>query len=338
MPDTKSQVLSYLEENSGVFLSGEVIASDLNISRNSVWKAIESLRRDGFQIEAASRRGYSLSGKADKISLSEISRYLSDDSYSNLITIHDSLDSTNKAAKSMASLDAPHGTVIIATKQTGGTGRRKRSFSSPEGGIYMSIILRPESFFLKNHMLITPFSAICVCKAIEDLTGFTPSIKWMNDLYLNGKKICGILSEAGSDFDTGELEFIVVGIGINFNSDLKDFPTDIRSTIGHLYNKGQETISKNQLIAKIIDMLLSPSAISEKDIIDEYKKRMHMLGTTITIKPSGNEKGAEMISQSNLVYKAKAIDVDANGKLIVELPSGEIKTLSSEDISIKLTQ
>jgi BirA family biotin operon repressor/biotin-[acetyl-CoA-carboxylase] ligase len=273
MPDTKEMVLSYLEENRGQFSSGEAIATKLNISRNSVWKAIESLRRDGFQIEAASRRGYSLSGKADKISASSIIKYSTHPLDQELILVHDSLESTNKTAKSKALFDAPHGTVVIATKQTGGTGHKKHSFSSPKGGIYMSVILRPEDFEIKNQKLFTPFSVLCVCKAIEESTGFKPCIKGINDIFLGDKKICGILTEAGTDFDTGDIQFIVVGIGIYFNIDLSEVPSEFRKKIGTIYKKGEEAVSINQMIARILDLLLSPENIDEEDILNEYNVR-----------------------------------------------------------------
>ena len=256
MPDTKSKVLSYLEENSGKFSSGETIAAELGISRNSVWKAIESLRRDGFQIEAASRRGYSLSGKADKISLSEIKKYLPVSINSDLISVYNSLESTNKTAKSEASFDAPHGTVIIASEQTGGIGKKRHVFASPKGGIYMSIVLRPDHFPVEDYKQITSFCAQSVCKAIEMLTDLSPTISETNDIYLGDKKICGILSEASYEFDTEEIQYVIVGIGIHFNSESSDFPAMIRKTVGTLFAKGEETTTKNELIAKILELIL----------------------------------------------------------------------------------
>ncbi|WP_022760182.1 MULTISPECIES: biotin--[acetyl-CoA-carboxylase] ligase [unclassified Butyrivibrio] len=321
MTDTKSLVLNYLEDNSGRFSSGEVIAKELKLSRNSVWKAIESLRREGYIINASPRRGYSLSAPADNITLSGIAKYLSPGVDSELITIYDELESTNKTARSMASFDAPHGSVIISKTQTGGTGRKKRHFSSPKGGIYMSIILRPERMNIFDYSLITPFVGVCVCKALESAIGVFPSIKWLNDLYIDDKKICGILSEAGTDFDTGELQYIVIGIGINFNSDINEFPPDLRKTAGSLFEKGGETISKDRLIADILNNILTNDV--PDCIVEEYKSRMKMLGSTIrVITTDGN-------------YEAKAIDVNEKGKLIVELPDKTTKILSSEDVSTK---
>ncbi|WP_044957233.1 biotin--[acetyl-CoA-carboxylase] ligase [Butyrivibrio sp. LC3010] len=323
MPDTKSKVLKYLEDNRGQFSSGETIASELNLSRNSVWKAIESLRREGFRIEAASRRGYFLSGKADRISKDEISLYLDKSININDITIYETLESTNKTAKSAAVLDARHGSVIISEIQSNGTGKRKSSFTSPKGGIYMSIILRPENLSFSNCSLITPLTTVCICKALEASSGLSPSIKWMNEIYLNDKKVCGILTESGGDFDTGDMQYVVVGIGIYFSSD--SLIENAKSPIGSLFKSGEEPISRNELIAYILNELLS-SSNSEKFsdpefIIAEYKKRLKSLGKTVTI---NSDEGT---------YTAKAIDIDKNGKLIVELPDKTTKTLSSEYLS-----
>ena len=323
MTDTKTLVLNYLEENSGRYFSGETIAKELHISRNSVWKAIESLRREGYRISAAPRRGYSLSAKADNITVSGISKNLSPYVSSELITVYDELESTNKTARSMATFDAPHGTVIIAKRQTGGTGRKKRHFTSPEGGIYMSIILRPEKLETDGFSLITPFAGVCVCRAIEENTSVFPKIKWLNDLYIEDKKVCGILAEAGTDFDTGELQYIVLGIGINFNSEAEAFPPELRKTVGSLFLKGEESISKNELIAAILNNILKGSI--PENIIDEYKSRMNMLGKSILVISSDKE------------YEAVALDINKKGKLIVELPDKSTRVLSSEDISIKLT-
>ncbi len=323
MTDTKTLVLNYLEDHSGSFFSGEALANELHISRNSVWKAIESLRREGYQIAAAPRRGYSLSAKADNITLSGISKYLSPKVDPELITIYDELESTNKTARSMATFDAPHGSVIISKIQTGGTGRKKRHFSSPKGGIYMSIILRPENLKMSDYSLITPFAGVCVSKAIEKTTLKSPSIKWLNDLYIKDKKICGILAEAGTDFDTGDLQYIVLGIGINFSSDPYDFPPEIRKTVGSLFGKGEETVSRNKLIAEILNSVLEGDV--PESIIDEYRSRMNMLGKRIRVIAMDAE------------YDATAIDINEKGKLVVELPDKSTRILSSEDISIKLT-
>ncbi len=328
MSGTKESVLKYLEKNTGTFSSGEKIASELGLSRNSVWKAIESLRRDGYRIEAASRRGYSLSAESDILSISGISSFLSDNINADLIKIYDSLESTNKTAKSEASFDAPHGSVVIAKSQSSGSGRRNRSFYSPEGGIYMSVILNPDSLPFTNTALITAYTAVCICEAIEKLINVTPSIKWVNDIYIGSKKICGILTESASDFETGRIQWIVVGIGINFSVEINDFPRDIRSRAGSLFIPGEETISKNHLIAEILNRLFSQNGHTKNpasSILKKYRSHLNMLGEEITvINPDGSQ------------YSAIAHDIDENGKLIIILNDNTKKTLSSEEISIMI--
>ncbi len=328
MSETKEIVLRYLEKNKGSYFSGETIARELSLSRNSVWKAIESLRRDGYHIEAASRRGYSLSAESDIISATAIASFLSKDTSIDNINIYDKLESTNKTAKSAASFDAKHGTVIIAGSQTAGSGRKNHGFFSPEGGIYMSVVLNPDTLPFSPPSLIMSFTANCICKSIEKLTDLKPSIKWTNDIYLGSEKICGILTESGMDFESGDLQWIVVGIGINFSMNKSDFPNDIRKKAGAMFVPGEETISRNHLIAEILNKILCSdknSYQSSSQIIGEYKSRMNMLGKEINVIPKSSEK-----------YIAKAMDIDENGKLIIELPDGSKKTLSSEEISITL--
>ncbi len=328
MSGTKESVLKYLEKNRGSFSSGEKIASELKLSRNSVWKAIESLRRDGYRIEAASRRGYSLSAESDVLSVSGITSFLSDNINTDLIKIYDRLESTNKTAKSAAAFDAPHGSVVIAKSQSSGSGRRNRTFFSPEGGIYMSVILKPESLPFTNTALVTAYTAVCICETIEKLVNVTPSIKWVNDIYIGSKKICGILTESASDFETGMIQWIVVGIGINFSVDITEFPRELRSKAGSLFTPGDETISKNHLIAEILSRLFSAKKHAKNpasSILKKYRSHMNMLGEEITvICPDGSK------------YKAIAHDIDENGKLIVKLPDETKKTLSSEEISIMI--
>ena len=328
MAGTKERVLKYLEQNKGTFSSGEMIAGELSLSRNSVWKAIESLRRDGYQIEAASRRGYSLTGEHDFLSVPGIQTFLKSKISPEQIFIHDSLESTNKSAKSAASFDAAHGTVIIAKSQKSGSGRKNHTFFSPPGGIYMSIVLRPESLPFSNPALITSYSCVSICKALEKLTDLKPSIKWINDIYLDNRKICGILTESGTDFESGELQWIVVGIGINFSISEKDFPGELKQKAGSIFIPGEETISKNHLIAEILNQLFplnDGSAVDAPAIISDYRSRMNILGKKITVHPI-----------NGISYPAKALDINENGKLLIELPDGSTSLLSSEEISVTL--
>ena len=319
MSDTKELVLKYLEENNDSFSSGEEIASRLNLSRNSVWKAIESLRRSGYQIEAAPRKGYHILGDTDPIILKQITAHLNPEIHSEFIHIYNSIESTNKTAKGAAAFDAPHGTTIIAETQTLGSGRKKRPFYSPKGGIYMSIILNPARLPFENTNLVTAYAAVSVINAVKKLTGISLGIKWSNDLYYENKKVCGILTESAGDNDTGELSWIVVGIGINFKVNTKSFPSECKDRAGSLLPLNDSSVSKNELIAEILNNILIPK--TDLDIISEYRDHSFILGKEITV-----------IEKASL-YLATAVAIDDNGKLIVALPSGIEKALSSEEIS-----
>ncbi len=240
----------------------------------------------------------------------------------NTIIVMDEVDSTNLELKRLAGTGAKDGTVVIAEHQTSGRGRLGRSFFSPAGsGIYMSLLLKP-SFEEERATLVTTAVSVAVCRAIEKISGKQPMIKWVNDLYLNGKKICGILTEAIRDAVSGKIEYIVIGIGINCAE--TEFPDDIKSIAGSICEK-EEEISRNELAAEIIkEINLMDNLTDSGDFIDEYKRRSFVIGKDIRILGKTEEL-------------AKALDIDENGGLVVRLWSGEIKILSSGEISIRLS-
>ena len=253
---TLEKVLFILESNKDKYTSGEEMAQQCGVSRNAVWKAIKDLRQKGYGIEAASNKGYKLANDNDIISVEGIKACLSQKYDKADIFVYDSLKSTSDKAKELAMNGCPHGTVIVAAKQTGGRGRRDHSFFSPEGGLYMSIVLKPELLFSTDSKTITSFVGGAVISAIKELTGIEPYIGGINDLYVDGKKICGILLESGSEFDSNTLQWIVAGIGINFDSDIDTFPEDVKERASSLFERGKATITKNALIASIINKIL----------------------------------------------------------------------------------
>ena len=248
-----------------------------------------------------------------------------------VIHIHPSLESTNDTAKNMQ--NPGHGTVVMADHQAAGRGRHGRSFFSPPGcGIYMSVVLHPEQLQLDDMALITPMAAVAVCEAIEAITPKTPEIKWVNDVLLEGKKICGILTESvlcplpQSGSSNQKINHIVVGIGINFYAPADGFPEEISQTAGALFElPTHETschVTRNQLAAEIINRLLAQENTSQR-VIAAYKKRLRMLGKRVSVISSG------------ATYEATALDIDAQGGLIVQKDCGEILTLTAGEISIR---
>ena len=320
---TKNKVLELLEKNRGRHLSGEVIAGRLNISRSAVWKAINSLKQDGYDIQAMTNRGYFLSSKSNILSIQGLFPFLLNESYAEKINVYKSLESTNKTAKEMALKGCEHGTVVITDHQTAGKGRFGRSFySPPESGLYMSIILRPGFINLPSVTMITSATAVVVCRAVQTVTGQNPGIKWVNDILLNDKKICGILTEAVTDFESGGVEWIVVGIGININT--TDFPGDLNEIAASIVPYQMAGSVRNRLAAEIVNSFLSSDTwINNKDVFTEYKSKLAMLGSKVTVN-SGNE-----------TFEAVALDIDEACRLIVQKENGKTLVLSSGEVSIK---
>ena len=254
---TIDKVLSFLEGNRGKFMSGADMAKNIGISRNAVWKSVNELKQKGYEIESVTNKGYRLTDQNDIISVQGIRSYMDPELLSNAgeLIIYESIDSTNDKAKELALKGAEHGTCVVAVKQEGGRGRRDHHFYSPEGGIYMSVILKPDRIPLLKSDIITARVGACVCESIENLTGIIPDIRGINDLYIGDRKVCGILIESGSEFDSGTLQWIVAGIGINFDSDIKKFPPELSEKATSLFEPGKAAISKNCLIARILQSI-----------------------------------------------------------------------------------
>lgn len=320
----KGKVLKILEENKGRNISGEEIAKTLNISRTSIWKAINSLRNEGYVINAVTNKGYSLATNTDFISKEGISLYLNKSCSDIEIYNYKTISSTNEIAKNLALSGAKHGTVVISEEQTAGKGRLGRSFYSPANtGIYMSIILRP-NLTAMDSVLITTSSSVIICESIKKVTGIDCQIKWINDIYLNNKKVAGILTEASTNFESGTIDYLILGIGINFNQPKDDFPDELKSIASSLFNNNSNNINRNMLCAEIISNILDMTPrIKNYDFISEYKKRSIVLNQEIIYISSG------------ISSKGKAININCDGSLVVEHDDGSIKILNSGEVSIR---
>ena len=318
--NTKKSVLELLEESRGEPVSGEKAAALLQVSRNAVWKAVRELKKDGYQIEATTKKGYRFCETNDILSAEGMKPYLKDSQFSENICVFPVLESTNFTAKEAAVNGAPHGSVTVALRQTFGKGRYSRTFFAPTGGIYMSFILRPEYIPFKNATTITAFAAISVCESIEAVTGKNPSIKWVNDIFLSDLKICGISTEAATELESGSFAWIVLGIGINY--DTREFPENLAGIAGSIYPNGNAPQPKNRLAAEVINRILSRAYPTETEVFAAYKKRLMMLGKNITV------------YSTNETYEATAIDIDEAGRLIVQKQNGETCALFAGEISL----
>lgn len=341
---TRGNVLKTLEENKGSAVSGEELASRLNISRAAVWKAIQDLRREGYSIDAITNKGYCLAPDSDVLSVEGILPYVEEHSIGDRIHVFKTLESTNLTAKKMALDGAPYGTVVIAEEQTRGRGRMGRSFfSPPAGGIYMTFILEPR-FDSARSVLITTAASVAVCKAIEKVTGISCRIKWVNDIYMEDKKICGILTEAVTDFESGHIDHIVLGIGINYSTARSAFPEELSGIAGSLYEKSAKTvgnngnhlsegISRNRLIAEVINQMLEINEnLESRDFIEEYKNRSFVLGKEILVIPTAGIGKERNLAEG---IPASAVDIDPDGGLVVRYRDGTVQTLNSGEISIR---
>lgn len=319
----KDEVLACLEQNREGSISGEQLAERFQVSRSAIWKAIRSLREEGYSIEAVTNRGYRLVEAGDRLSAAGIASFVKYHDQENIL-VFDEVDSTNIRAKALALEGAPHGTAVIADCQTAGRGRLGRSFASPSGsGIYMSMILRPEAD-LGKAMLITTAAACAACRAVREQTGREAGIKWVNDIYLGQKKICGILTEAMTDFETGNLESVIVGIGINFRAAPESYPADVLERLTWIYGKEEQGISRNQLAAAVMDeMLRLADHLEDRSFLDYYREHAIMLDRDVRC-IRGNE-----------TWEAHTVDIDRDGGLIIRLADGTLQTLSSGEISIR---
>lgn len=321
----KEKILKLLKDNKNQFISGQEISEQLKVSRTAVWKYINALKEEGYEIESVSRKGHMLLSAPNILSYEEISEYLNTQHIGREIFYFDSIDSTNVKAKELANNEKTHGVVVIAEEQTNGRGRLGRSWSSPNRkGIWMSIILKPQ-IEPQDAVKITQVVAAAVWKALVQIEVRT-QIKWPNDIVLNGKKVCGILTEMNGELN--RLNYLVVGIGINANANINEFPEEIRNTATSLKAETGHEIERKKLVALILNnfeelynKLLEDRSIEEAMKI--CKENSALIGKDVRLIIRGEEK------------EAKAIDISEEGELIIQDKSGDISKIISGEVSVR---
>lgn len=320
----KEKLLPLLQDKGGEFLSGEEAAGILGVSRAAVCKAVKSLRAEGFMIDAVTNKGYRLAGNSDIITKEGVSALLADEPYNTEIIVLKSTESTNTVLKELASRGKPEGTVLFALEQTAGKGRFTRRFSSPpDSGVYMSLLLRP-GLPAAQAALITTAAAVAVCEAAEALSGRKTGIKWVNDVLIDGRKICGILTEASVDIESGNIDYAVLGIGLNAYEPSGGFPEEIKSIAGSIFPE-KCTGLKDRLAAQVIKNFMKHyRRLSDKTYIDSYRRHCIVPGRRITVLKNGEP------------HPAKALGIDNDCRLLVRYEDGREESLSSGEISIKL--
>ena len=314
----KYKILEKLKQGED-FISGQEISKEFHITRAAIWKYINILREDGYNIESVPSKGYRLVSLPDILSYEEIKEYLKTDFMGRSIYYFNSIDSTNKKAKEIA-LDEKEGTVLIAEEQTAGKGRMGRSWVSPKGkGIWMSLILKPTMEPMKVPKL-TLIGAAAVYKALENM-GIKAQIKWPNDVLIDGKKICGILTEMSGELNM--VNYVIMGIGINVNLDEGDFPEELKDKATSLKISTGKEISRKELTANILNEFEKLYLkFKEEDNIEEVLKISRensiLLGEEVRI------------IRGNNIKIGKAIDINDNGELVVEVGDKVEKIISGE--------
>jgi len=319
----KSKILEKLKGNED-FISGQEISKDFHMTRAAIWKYINILREEGYNIESVPSKGYRLVSLPDLLTYEEIREYLDTDFIGRNIHYFDSIDSTNKKAKEIA-LDEEEGTVLISEEQTDGKGRMGRDWVSPKGkGIWMTIILKPNIEPMKVPKL-TLLGAAAVNKALDKM-GIKTQIKWPNDILIAGKKICGILTEMSGELSM--INYIIMGIGINVNLDEGDIPEELKDKASSLKISTGEEINRKELTANILNELEKLYiSFKEEDNKDEVLKICRensiLLGEEVKI------------IRGNDIRLGKAIDIKEDGELLVKFEGDNIESIISGEVSLR---
>lgn len=319
----KEQVLEFLWKAQDDYISGAELARRLGVSRTAVWKAMGQLRARGYLIESVTNKGYRLSPRSNVLSAAGVEKYLKTKGLS--IQVVDEVDSTNSALKRMAAEGAPHGSVLIAERQSAGRGRMGRSFYSPAGtGLYMSLLLRPR-MEAQRATLVTTSAAVAVAEAIEHLAGEPAQIKWVNDVLFHGRKVCGILTEAGMDFESGMIDHVVLGIGVNTAAPAEGFPEELQSIAGAAFEAAPVPELRCRLTAEILDRFMGYYAcLGSRVCYQAYKSRSVVLG-----------KDVQLISPGREAVPARVLDIDADFALVVKTGDGQVRRVNAGEISLR---
>ena len=314
----RDDLLAELEKRRGEDVSGQALAERFGVSRSAVWKAVNALRAAGFEISSTPNRGYRLRAEDDRLSAAGVRAALGEACAGLRVRVYETLDSTNQEAKRLLAAGEPCPMLLLAEEQTAGRGRRGRGFYSPAGeGLYMTLALQPRAA-LSQATLLTAAAAVAVAQAVEALTALACQIKWVNDVYLDGKKLCGILTEASGSFEADALSSVCAGIGVNVRT--RDFPEEFAGRACSLWPRA---VSRNRLAAEIAVRLLNFAAdLGARDFLEEYRRRSLVLGKAVTFTRGGGER------------RALAVGIGENGELIVRYDDGREEALNAGEVRI----
>lgn len=310
--NVKDELLSILLETDSS-ISGSELAERIGCSRMAISKSATGLAAEGYKIAVSRSGGYKLE-KSDVLSLPVLKHLFDIPVYYRPVCM-----STMIEAKDLVNKGAVPPFAVVAGRQEGGRGRLGRSFFSPEGGVYISIVLAGSS--IPKPDMLTTSASLATARAIEGLTEIGCSIKWVNDIYIHGRKAVGILTEGIVNMEEGGLDKAIIGIGVNLRPGAEPVPDELSDKIIYLYPSGDAPITRAELAARIAREII---AIQGEDFIEEYRARCFILGSSITVIKNGVGRDAV------------AIDVDDKAELVVRYPDGRLEALSSGEVTLRI--
>ena len=318
----KAEILTILKDTDG-YVSGQELCERFGVSRTAVWKAMNQLKKEGYEIKSVQNKGYHLVRTPDILSKNELVSIRKTKWVGTEICYFDVTDSTNTQAKSLGEGDAPNGTLVVAGKQESGRGRRGRSFESPAGtGIFMTLLLRPE-IEPQNASMLTLVSALAVAKGIEYMVDLPVQIKWPNDIVINGKKVCGILTEMSAQMDY--VNYIVIGIGINVGNE--EFPEEIKDVATSIYLESGKHVNRAMLIEKIWEEF--------EDYYELYEKTQDLSSLVKEDDSYLVNRGQKVrVLDSKEPYEGKAMGITDRGELIVDTWEAR-RLVSAGEVSVR---
>lgn len=321
----REDVLKLLKEGEGP-QSGEEMSQRLGVSRAAVWKAVSALRDEGYLISSAPNRGYRLEASPDRISAGELAGSLAGCVLGRELICLDTVDSTNSEIKRRALEGAAEGLTVLADQQTAGRGRRGRGFVSPAGkGLYLSVLLRPESA-LRELLWLTAWTGVAVCDAVEEVCGFRPGIKWTNDIVWNGRKLCGILTELGMEGEGVQPQYVVIGVGINVSQTAEDFGPEVAPlavSLGEILEHPPRRAELAAALLRSLDTLRAEFPRSRERYLEQYRRDCVTLGKEVRIL-----RGSES-------WAGVAEEIDEDFQLVVRRSDGRREIVNAGEVSVR---